>query len=272
MNQKKANKSPERNERLSFLRDVVPSDGSVDCQGFENRVNDLLDQRKLPQDDQLLSEHADDCPECFQLLHEYVSVNDSLKLLKEDIAALMDSGGRPEVSPATRKTTWRVIGLITAVALMVFGAWWLDAGPGHWQQENGSGIIAYATPANQDAEVAALLNEVPGLSAVGETRAGGRFVVPFTGMNLEIPKIHPVEFELPLNEFAGHLEQFRPYVMEYSSGIHGVVPGSAGTLNMTWAILKTISERGSAKTNDRRKLIPDPDLGWHAGSRCLAMA
>jgi hypothetical protein len=50
------------------------------CDEFETRIQSLLDCRVLPGDDQLLREHAQQCPDCAAVLDAYTAMLDSVEI------------------------------------------------------------------------------------------------------------------------------------------------------------------------------------------------
>ena len=74
----------------------------LNCDSFEDRIHQILDDRLTLTGDDLLMEHAASCTKCEQVLNDYDSVDDSVKLLKEELNQIWnkseqhrDRNGRP---------------------------------------------------------------------------------------------------------------------------------------------------------------------------------
>lgn len=62
---------------------------SLDCESFEDRIHQILDDRLTLTGDWLLMDHAAQCEPCTEKLLDYDSVDDSMKMLKPDIDRIL---------------------------------------------------------------------------------------------------------------------------------------------------------------------------------------
>lgn len=128
MSREKHNVDDARFNRLACVEEALQSE-ELDCDNFEERINDVMDQRRLPQEDPLLTRHACECQQCLEILKDYSSVGDSLKLLKKDIAEILARADQArndtQEANARKRMVW-VFGVLAAVFTMVAGSWWLD--------------------------------------------------------------------------------------------------------------------------------------------------
>ena len=107
------------------------------CHEFEDRMNDVLDQRLAPERDGLLVRHAGECPSCRRLLEGQAALFSGLDLwetpaLSHQFAAavLVGSGQIPLGTTADvahrPKANWlRVIAGLAALAAVVLVAVWI---------------------------------------------------------------------------------------------------------------------------------------------------
>ena len=100
------------------------------CTDFENRLNDLLDERRSPQDDAALTTHAATCGDCRELLAGHESLFAGLAVLNRRIVS-PELGNRvlsefnapalvPPLPPAPRRS-WSSLIATAAAVLLVFG-------------------------------------------------------------------------------------------------------------------------------------------------------
>jgi hypothetical protein len=105
------------------------------CDAFENRLQHLLDERQCPEGDDVLAEHAADCPHCrdvldaqaglFDTVRDWSVANLDVDLVSRVVARV--STPAPATSAATSRGWWqaasaRWIALAVAGALIVM-AW-----------------------------------------------------------------------------------------------------------------------------------------------------
>ena len=95
------------------------------CEDFESRLNELLDERRHPRFDALVSRHARLCPECRDLLTVYGIVLEQWQSLalaapSEDISARVLAGVQnPLVASRHRHLTWLAWSVAASVALVM---------------------------------------------------------------------------------------------------------------------------------------------------------
>lgn len=209
---------------------------SLSCEDFEDRVNELLDQRVSPRKDSLIQRHADNCPPCREIMQAYLTVDDSMKLLKADIESMLrESQGR---DCPRRSQISRVTAIVASAALIVL----LGLG---WGQ-----LTRSANPSIAQAD---LVLPAPLFQPVQpESNVGGTAVTvsnEFAG-------------KLPTDEFRTIAHQLAP-IIRYSSSLPGVRPMS-GTVNIAIEYLIRTLERQQPKV--------DPDLGQTFDHRQLLAA
>ena len=261
-----SNQGPAKSGRLSFLDQVVFDDARVDCSNFEERVNDLLDMRKRPEEDVLLIEHADKCPKCQQILHEYVSVNDSLKLLKDDIAALMNESSEPK-EDERRSRAWKFFAILAAVLVMLASAWLLEF-PSRSNSRAASRSVAirvqheFGQPTLIDrSDVSDFTQKLANRSTL--------LGLAYPDFDVELPPFNHVVFDMPISQLTYQLEQIDPSAWYPPELPSVVVPATVTPVNMTWEILRTISRTGESQSKDSKS--EDPDLGAMFQSPYIAM-
>lgn len=77
------------NNSSHFTQGAVQFDLQIGCEGFEAELNEALDRRQDPSTNARLMGHIEDCADCHQLMDEYVLVDDSMKLLKGEVAEIL---------------------------------------------------------------------------------------------------------------------------------------------------------------------------------------
>ncbi len=117
------------------------NDCSLDCESFENRLHQLMDQRESLTRDRLLMEHASQCAPCDEMLSDYHCVDDSIKLLKEDIAEILENAQNKQTSQQFSYTFRPMNFLVALSAIVVFciGVFHLFTA----QQDNGGNSLAF---------------------------------------------------------------------------------------------------------------------------------
>jgi hypothetical protein len=100
------------------------------CVQFEMRLNQLLDDRRDPDSDLQLANHARECSDCADLLvgHELLRHGVELRLLNEPTAARdLALQVAVELSRSSRESVWRrwswSIGTIAAALLLTLALW-----------------------------------------------------------------------------------------------------------------------------------------------------
>ena len=107
------------------------------CESFENRLHQLMDQRKSLTRDRLLMEHASQCAPCDEMLSDYHCVDDSIKLLKEDITKILDNSQNKQFSYVFRPMNFLVA--LSAIVVFCIGVFHLVTA----QQDNGANSLAF---------------------------------------------------------------------------------------------------------------------------------
>lgn len=72
--------------------------GSLDCRSFEDRIQQILDDRLTLTGDDLLMAHAARCAQCEKILNDFDSVDDSVKLLPAELAQILLEADAKRVS------------------------------------------------------------------------------------------------------------------------------------------------------------------------------
>ena len=100
------------------MRDETKCD-PIDCETFEDRVHQLLDQRQPLTNDKSLMVHASQCAPCDEMLSDFHSVDDSIKLLKEDIAQILEQADAKREKTGFPSFAYRPINVLVALSAMV---------------------------------------------------------------------------------------------------------------------------------------------------------
>lgn len=259
------------NSKLShFIDDAIAFEVEVSCENFELQINEALDRRESPRNHARLMEHAADCSACEQVLHEYVSVDDSLKLLKGEIEEILARGpDQPQ-----RHARFKTIAAIGAAALLLLIS--LRFIPGQSINPN----VAFVAPPVSDplledvveqmvkshAEFDGSVEPIDGTMAGSTQHVGFASNLAMASFKKDLRSALALEMaalNMSIDEaaweafFADNFDQLAPMI-RYSSVIPGVRP-MQGTVNMTLEFIR----RAMASPSDTgpQVLEVDPDLG-----------
>jgi hypothetical protein len=100
----------------------------MQCDAFDNRLQDLLDARACPEEDPVLAEHAADCPHCrdvldaqaglFDTVRDWSVANLEVDLVDRVVASTAARAADPSVHSANPRTWWQTAsGRWTALAI-----------------------------------------------------------------------------------------------------------------------------------------------------------
>ena len=209
-----------------------PVANGVTCATFEDRIHDVLDQRQSPGEDRDLLRHAAHCQECDHVLQEYVSVDDSMKLLKGQLDSLLPSQSQ------VRRGPWRPLITILATAaavLLLLGLSGMLKFPGQSTPINESVSVAPGLPADapgstppsaeysspEDEDIDSPFQFLPSTTTVVSYITGWR------QSSWDIPRADEVQERI--NDL--------PPVLRWSNEIPGVRP-FRGTLSVTLELLR----------------------------------
>lgn len=236
----------------------------MSCLQFENRIHELLDDRRSLHTDPLLLDHARSCTACQELLNDYCWLQPvafaNADNLRARVAAVADlklkrrTGSRRPVT----KAVFAAAGIAAALLLVLSFAGWN-------QPNDGFDALTWNDPVAEvavSAETQLLLAESD-LNVVSEnpTQVRPAMTVAFLENPpslMELARATPQVVELvgmpPTShweKFSSSLDPLNPY-WKYSVELPGVRPVH-GSVNLTVELLKSSLERSS----DRK-----PDLGW----------
>ncbi|MEL7498795.1 MAG: zf-HC2 domain-containing protein [Planctomycetota bacterium] len=239
-----------------FIDDAVLLDVDVSCDNFELRVNEALDRRVSPKSDARLAEHAKSCPGCRLVLHEYVSVDDSLRLLKGDIDSILAKHDSHAEKPDHRRL--RSIIWVAASALLLLFC--LGLMPGNARQPNVSMLSANVhsiePPVKQVNAASSNANETK--TEANNPATTKRDTYPDSAIQ-KTPGIGHSALDTSWQNIRSQLGQLEP-VLRYSSEFPNVYP-VAGTVNITIELIRKTLSRKQGLLNPREQSTLDPDLG-----------
>jgi hypothetical protein len=113
----------------------------MNCQQFDSKLNELLDRRLQPDQDEALGQHADRCPRCARLLSDYQSLVEAIngtqlpdagnlaaRILAEvttpDVVANAKLADRESQRNLAPRPAWIAAGLAAALLIAVGTAYW----------------------------------------------------------------------------------------------------------------------------------------------------
>ena len=228
----------------------------LDCDGFEERIHDLLDARESLEDDPLLQRHLDDCRICDIVLQEFLDVDDSMKLLQGDVAAIL---ARVDSREKERSRKWRWVTLVgsTAALLLLGLAFFPDrSGPSSSSAQLVPKSVTAARPAATDSVVPGGEMGVDASNDPGWFESFSPMKSVTNSISMELPDV--AIGEQLINQVGNQLTPLQS-VWGMADEIPGVIP-MQGTVNATLKIIQEFSRP--------REPARDPDLGrrirhWH---------
>ena len=121
---------------------------NLTCEEFEDRIHQLLDDRLTLTGDDALMQHAASCEPCNELLHDYDSVEDSIKLFRDDINAAIEK--RLSEQTTQKNSPYGILVALAAGLLLIVGMYQHDPTDSPSSAFNrpmaGSASLAMATP------------------------------------------------------------------------------------------------------------------------------
>jgi len=239
------------------------SPDSLNCETFEDRIHQILDDRLTLTGDALLMEHAAQCELCEDKLLDYDSVGDSIKLLKEDIDLILGKVDQPLRKPLTDRPIALIASL--AAAFLICVATFQGLAPDQSSQ-NARRMVA-PTLSNAHPSIPSANSSLsainPRITPDAKTPAKRRATPntsPFSknfSVASTIPRIPTVS---NWQDVSRQLESFEP-VLNYSAEIPGV-RAMQTSINMTIEMLR------QSLSNSETDL--DPDLGFSIDPDWLA--
>lgn len=233
------------------------SNQSFDCTSFEDRIHCLLDDRLTLAGDEILVNHASQCSDCARLLNDYETVNDSVKLLPEEIEKILSEAKEFDVTNGLGSFASRHVGLIASLAALILIA------VGLFNVFDADRPVAAPPMASNSASMSKV-RTVPFVASRPTPRRKTPDTSPFSPNFSVENSISMVSFPtMPSwDEVSKRLDQLEP-VLNYSSEIPGIRP-MQGSLNATLKLLKESFSKSDQES--------DPDLGFSSDARILAAA
>jgi hypothetical protein len=230
------------------------TNGSIDCRDFEDRIHQILDDRLTLPGDDLLMAHVAKCAKCELILNDYDSVDDSIKLLPDDLANILKNADRTEPAPFASKTlAWAAaLAAVIVISLNVFNS-------------VSSNVPSTASNAPTEPAPLAIVPKAP--KAVAPSPRITPDTSPFS-RNFSVANSMPMIPSVPSwGDISKSLDPLEPTVIDpvlsYSSKIPAVRPVHC-SFNATISVLK--------KSLSKPKRSKKPDLGFSVDPRMLALA
>ena len=237
----------------------LPSDKSLDCASFEDRIHRILDDRLTLTGDELLMDHAAKCESCAQVLADYDCVDDSIKLLPDEIDRILGEAKEFDVTLGLGSFATRHLGLIATLAAMVvigIGIFnLLKTDP----PVNMPGIANHPVPSIPSSIPNSLaFAKIGPTKMTRKTPDSSPFSPNFSvASSFQIMNIPPAP---KWDEFSKRFDSLEP-VITYSTELPAIRPVQC-SLDATLRLLKKSFSKSPKKTQ--------PDLGFSIDSRLLA--
>jgi hypothetical protein len=236
----------------------LPSEKSLDCASFEDRIHRILDDRLTLTGDELLMDHAAKCESCAQVLADYDSVDDSIKLLPDEIDRILREAKEFDVTLGLGSFATRHLGLIATLAAMVVIGIGIFNLLNTDQPAKMSGIANRPVPSIPSSIPNSLAIAKIGPKSTRKTPDSSPFSPNFSvASSLQIMNIPPAP---KWDEFSKRLDSLEP-VITYSTELPAIRPVQC-SLDATLRLLKKSFSKSPKKTQ--------PDLGFSIDSRLLA--
>lgn len=236
------------------------------CPEFEDRMNDVLDQRALPERDPLLQRHASECALCRQLLEGQATLFAGLELLETPrlspvfAAIVLDKAEVARFSVATkpsRKSAWLVLAVgVASLATVVLVAVLMNL-PGD-QTEN------HASTGKPSNSTAVVKNESPNnkTSNAGSPDSIVRVVAP-PKISPTLPlKVEYTEVRQTIDSWTAQLPSAVEKMEEVQQSTPAIRPLRASFSMAIGTLQRTIPNRAK-----RDPTPPKPDSGFFGQTR-----
>ncbi|MDG1873798.1 MAG: hypothetical protein P8J27_07790 [Mariniblastus sp.] len=223
------------------------SANQLNCETFEDRIHQILDDRLILTSDAPLMEHAAYCKSCEDKLIDFDSVDDSIKLLKDDIEQIFSQFEEPQRQRLTDRPIALLASLAAVLLVCIAAVKGFNTTPSIQPTTNYS--VSKTVLNNYPAE-SSLPAAAPRMTPIAQTvwrvtPDTSPFSRNFNVAN-NFPRIPPAYF---WQDFS---RQFKP-VLSYSSEIPGIHTMRA-SITLTLELLRqSLSNSGTG---------PDPDLGF----------
>ena len=224
--------------------DSCHSETGLDCQQIEERIHDLLDQRRSPLEDPVVKEHSDHCCQCGDLIADFDAIGDSLLSLSVDVRQ-RDSNFSP----------WVLVASISALLLVMLtsNAWLPSDGPEDGIEVASGGLVTPAVsvsePSGQSFILFGLANDAISPEQLLTT-------VGFEQIGMQVEPYHEyigVTAERVTNSTHSLVEPYHEYL-----GVTAELPGIepiTDSVNLAIQFLSTISRTAADKKPT--KSLPD---------------
>lgn len=219
----------------------------LNCESFEDRIHQILDDRLTLTGDPLLVEHAAHCQPCENMLHEYDAVDDSIKILKEDMDLILGSIDTPNRKRSLAQRPMALIATLAAALLVCFSTFHMFNDGAENARPTRPNVIAKVVPKKKKASVTignslAAANIKPTYRPTPDTSPFS----PNFSVARNIPRIPSAS---NWNEVTSKIEP----VLNYSSELPGV--------RATHCSIKVTIEL-FLKSFEKPNREQQPDLGW----------
>lgn len=240
----------------------MSSTGSLNCQSFEVRIQQILDDRLTLTGDDLLMSHAEQCPDCMAVLNDYESVDDSSKLLPAELAQILDEAN---TRTAPNRKGMRRIAILCSLAAMIVISLNIFHGLDKANQVETPTVAQKSALINRPnygiADPGSLINNKKSHSTQRRRKTpdtspfSKNFSIGNSIPNINITAISTIPNWHQMTERLDPLES----VLTYSSNIPGILPVHC-SFNFTINVLKQAFSKPEKK----------PDLGFWIDSNMLA--
>jgi len=237
------------------------TNGSIDCSNFEDRIHQILDDRLTLTGDDLLMAHVAHCADCEQILKDYETVDDSIKLLPAELAQIIAQADQSQRGTFSNRT---LVWAATLAAVLVLTLNVVNSFNSTGQLKTENRDVAMVNAPKLPVAPKAVTTPNPKTIEPRFTPDSSPFSKNFS-MVATMPSIPEVP---SWRDISDRLDPLEPTVIapvfSYSSKIPAVRPVHC-SLNATISVLKH-----SFGTSDERNKEKRPDLGFSIDPNMLA--
>lgn len=232
---------------------------SSSCECVEDRIHELMDQRRPLLSDVMVRKHIAECDECAELIIDFGALNESLSQIPlETLHRLSGLQLGDEVEDEVRSGSRQLhpVSFVASIAclllVMLTSGIWFSGQPDNVVTVNQRDVedrnyvsVEAQAPVEHVKEPALGMQQLVFVPTVHKTSSPSEF-------------IHAVSFE----QLSGGVEPFHEYI-EMTADLPGIRPVS-NSVNATFQLIKCMSEFPQFEQDEEPK--DAPDVGFHDSS------
>jgi len=235
-------------------------DSASNCECVEDRIHELMDQRRPLLSDEMVRQHISECDECAELVIDFGALNESLSQIPLETLHRLSGLQFGEAEDEVRPRRLHPVSFIASIACLLL----VLLTSGIWFSGQPDNVVTVSQRDVEDRNYVSVEVQSP-VEHVRESSPGMQqlvFVPTVHKTSSPSEFIHAVSFE----QLSGGVEPFQDYI-DMTADLPGIRPVS-NSVNATFQLIKCMSEQPQIEQDEQPK--DAPDLGCH-GSSCMQL-